>query len=161
MIKRFFLGIMALALIVYAAISDKPTILIIGILTLIPIMFLKPKALIQIIVAIIKKKYNVDILEEVKQNLVSEIKQKYTKINDTEINKIYAADSSNAISATISNIVLNHLKEMCTNCGSENVVQIPWESDFDKLLDKKVSLSEPIAYHCKNCGVKYIKYTTN
>ena len=154
--KRFFLGIIAFALIIYATIFNMPTILIIGILTLISILFLKPKALLQIITTIISKTLALDILEDVKQNFVSEMKQKYTKIRDTEINKINTANTSNAISTAISDIIKDHI--ICSNCGSENVVQIPWESDFDKFLEKKDFASNPAAYHCNDCGVKYIRY---
>ncbi|MFX1487440.1 MAG: hypothetical protein ACFFBS_10185 [Promethearchaeota archaeon] len=156
--KKAVLIIIALALIFFGAMHNYLSTLSVGIVFLIFALWLKPKQLLQLCAVILKALFKVEVLEDIKKELYSELKEKYPKIQENELAKIYSAETLNDTTAAASRVVFDHIKENCTNCGSDNVIQIPWNPEFDKLIVNKNLSRDPLAYQCKDCGLKYIKY---
>ena len=160
--ERIFLALVSIALIIYGAMNNYLNTLGSGIILLIIALFLRPKQLLQLCVVVLNVLCKTTVLEDLKKELSSELKKIYPKIQKSEFDKIYSAETLGATTAAASSIVFEHVKDVCVICGSEDCVKIEWSPEFDKLLGEKENLaSKPLAYKCNNCGNKYLRYTTN
>lgn len=159
-IKKTFLILIAIAIIIYGAVHNYWQQILLGVILLAMLLFVKGKILVHLITIYIKKQYGIDILEEVKQEVSSELIDKYPNLPKKFLENIDAANTLNAASTAVSQIILS--EEKCPNCGSENISQIEWDQKFNKYIDEKEQLaSDPLAFKCSVCKKKYFRWLTN
>ncbi len=158
--KRIIIGFLGLLIVAWGLYKLSVGILICGVIIFALALILRLRLFAAICLAIIKNIAKADIVQEVAKETSEALKESYPRISDNEIAKIQSADTLGEVSATASNIVFEHTRESCANCGSLDVKEIEWSSEFDKFIGKENIINKQ-AFKCNNCGNTYLRYTTN
>ncbi|MFH1002484.1 MAG: hypothetical protein V1759_04480 [bacterium] len=153
--KKYFLGLVCLLLIAFGAYKNYPVILIVGIFTLAIILFFPIEIIRDCMAVYLKKKYDIDVLQEIKDDVIKDLSRGFT-IKEEEKNKIYASITTASLATVTADIIIS--KKICLFCKKAEMKEMPWEKDLDKFIESENLVGKPQVYKCDNCGYKFIQY---
>jgi hypothetical protein len=77
----------------------------------------------------------------------------------TTINELFRESLSQRFASYLNRIGLPYISTIiCSNCGKKKIRKIPWQKEFDKMIEGKTLASEPQAHQCDNCKNISIQY---
>jgi len=158
--KRIIIGFIGLLIVVWGLYKLSVGILMSGMIVFILALTLRLKMLIAICIAITKKITEVDVVQEIAKETSELLKESYPNISAEEIGKIQTANTIKTLTTTATNLVFEHSRESCFNCGSLDVKEAEWSSEFDKFIGKDNVFSKQ-AFKCNSCGNTFLRYATN
>lgn len=153
--KKCFLGLICLLLVAFGAYKNYPTILTVGIVTLAIILFFSIQVIRDALVAYLKKKYNIDLLKETKDDVIKDLSKEFT-IKKEEKDKIYASPSTASLATVTADIITS--KRICPSCRKGEMKEVSWEEKFNKFTEGKNLIGKPQASKCDSCGYAIIQY---
>lgn len=131
----------------FSVVVDTYSILLIGLLLLLPF------------IPSLKKikwgDFEADLLDKTKLDVIKDLNKEFP-INEEDINKIYASATTGSLASATADIMTS--KKICPSCKNVEMKEIPWEEKFNKCLGNKELVNKPEAYKCDNCGYTIIQY---
>lgn len=128
----------------------------VGIFTLAIILFFPIEIIRDGMAAYLKKKYNIDLLKEAKDDVIKDLTKDFMLLEE-EKDKIYASATTGSLATATADIIIN--KKICSSCKKREMKEIPWREEFNRCIQGEHSeISNQHAYKCDNCGNMFIQY---